>query len=248
MNLALPFPLPLSPTQLADRLGCGDGLALSLVRLPDLRAALACDALTAAQQLTPAELVRYDGYRFEKRRLEWLGGRLAAKQAAAQLLPGSTPAEWQVDNQSDGRPFFHPVPGCRLIPSLSISHSQGLAGAMVNTHPCGLDLQRVSDSVIRIRERFCLEAEVELLHSAGVKPTSEAALLTMLWAAKEALRKGLGGQPLPGFLALHLVRVDRIEGQARIFTMQAAGGLVSEHLVAAWWLEDFAVALTVLNR
>jgi phosphopantetheinyl transferase len=248
MNLVEPFPLPLSAARLASRLGCGKRLALCLVRLPELRAALATGGWAAAQSLSPAELARYDGYTFEKRRLEWLGGRLAAKQAAATLRKGSRPGDWPVENDADGRPFYHPPRESDQVPALSISHSHTLAAALaVAGHPCGFDLQKVSDTVVRVREKFSRLSELELLHAAGIGPDREAALLTLLWAAKEALRKGLGGQPLPGFMAMRLARIEPVADRAWLFALRVEADRAAEHLVAIWWLDDFAAALTVIT-
>ena len=162
------------------------------------------------------------------------------------LHPETGPEDWQVESGPYGRPFYQPLRGCAAGTELSITHSHGLAAAVaVAGHPCGLDLQRVSAVILRIREKFCHDSEAELLVS-GKKPERLAADLTMLWSAKEALRKALGGHPLTGFLAMRLEGLEKIAERAWLLTLvTVSGGNVVEHPVATWWLEDFATALTV---
>jgi phosphopantetheinyl transferase len=234
---------------LAETLGLGVRLALSLVRLADLQAALESGEFVPAERLAPAELDRWAGYRFPKRRLEWLGGRWAAKHAAASLWTETAPGDWQVESEPDGRPFFRQVRRHQPATELSISHSHGLAAALaVAGYPCGLDLQRAAETVLRVREKFCHQSEAELLDCSEKRPETAVESLTMLWAAKEALRKGLGGRHLTGFLTMRLQSLDRIADRAWLFTLAVSGGRESRHPVAVWWLADFAIALTVITE
>jgi phosphopantetheinyl transferase len=149
---------------------------------------------------------------------------------------------------SQACPFLRPAHEGKPGPELSISHSQGLAAALaVADYPCGLDLQRVTDTVLRVREKFCHKSEAELLRCLGKSPESALQSLTMLWTAKEALRKGLGGHPLTGFLAMRLISLDQIGEGAWLFTLALSGARARRHPVATWWLEDFSTALTVIN-
>jgi len=240
--------MPLPSQLLAQKLGLGENLSLTLVRLADLRAALESGGFLPAERLTPAELEQYSGYRFQKRQLEWLGGRWAAKHAAATLRVETGPEDWEVGTGPDGRPFFRPTRWGKPELELSISHSHGLAAALVVAgYPCGLDLQRVTDTVLRVREKFCHESELELLSCLGKNPESALQSLTMLWTAKEALRKGLGGHPLTGFLSMRLTTLDRFGEGAWLFTLALSGASKINHPVATWWHEDFAAALTVIN-
>lgn len=247
MCLSEPFPLPLPPARLAEILGSSPPLALSLVRLAGLQSALAAGDPAPMRHLAPSELARYESYHFAKRRLEWLGGRLAAKQSAATLCPGSSPKSWVVGNRVDGQPFLQPVAGY-AAPTLSISHSHGLAAALaVSGQPCGFDLQQNTDTVVRVREKYCRETEAGLLHRGGLAAEPVTESLTMLWAAKEALRKGLGGHPLTGFLAMELARIQEVADRAWLFTLKIKTARDAEHPVLVWWLGDFAAALTVIN-
>ena len=242
--------LPPLPPALRTDLGLVEAPMLRRVDLALLQALLDTDRLTPGSFLTPTEQATFAGFTFPKRRREWLGGRLAAKGAAlaraGQPLTAGALAGWQVNSGPDGRPGLQLVGGAPPVPKmeLSISHSHGLAAALVVTaRPCGLDLQQVTDTVVRVRERFCTEPEAALLHRVVPEARAEVCL-SLLWAAKEALRKARGGVPLTGFLAMHLVGSERLDQQAWCFRLAVAGA--REYPVVVWLLEDFAGAMSVV--
>jgi len=223
---------------------------LRRVDLLTLQVELAARRLAPAGFLTPAEQATFSGFTFPKRRWEWLGGRLAAKAAALAWaglpLSAAALAEWQVSSAPDGRPGLRRASTIHADPALelSISHSHGVAAALVVAErPCGLDLQKVTDTVIRAQERFCTEAEASVLRGGVGQDSREKVRLTLLWAAKEALRKGRGGVPLTGFLAMQLVGLERVGEQAWRFRLAVSGA--GEYPVVAFLLEDFAGAVSV---
>jgi phosphopantetheinyl transferase len=180
---------------------------LSLALLPF--AGLQRSAATSC--LCPQEIERLADLTLPKRRSEWLGGRIAAKYAclAAIGLPAaSMPAHWRslhVGSEVDGRPVLHNRGEVQLPRmDVSISHSHGVAVAMAaGDGRCGVDLQKIIPSVLRIERRFADQEECTLLAElTGTGP--EMCRLTLLWAAKEALRKMIGTGELPGFMTLKL--------------------------------------------
>lgn len=183
------------------------GAVLTLLPLERLTSSLADhgEAELAARYLLPGEQERYYAFSHARRRLEWLGGRIAAKQAAQQIRPGLSRQDWQIIADRHGRPFFGDGAGNILeIPGISISHSHGLAAALaVESGSCGLDIQKIVPTIHRVRQRFTGPPELALLRRAKEK-LPETAALTIIWAAKEALRKAAGITPLPGFLELGL--------------------------------------------
>ena len=182
---------------------------------PEVRLRLGAVELTALADCTPEavseylsvdELEKWTGLRLNKRRLEWLGGRLSAKEAAAGLLAGATVA-WKtllIRSEEDGRPFVvtegHPV-----IPFISISHSGPMAAALAANLPCGLDIQESGAKIQRVKERFASLAEKDILTASLPRSFSETEWLTMLWAAKEAVRKMVRATPLLGFMEIRLL-------------------------------------------
>jgi len=189
--------------------GLNGPLSLVLLELAGL------EATTAAEYLTPLELERFTLYAHPKRKQEWLGGRITAKRTAMAMAcsgDGNAAPPWlalEIATDPDGRPFIRAVddPG-RKMPDISISHSRGLAAAMAaGEGRCGIDIQKVTPSVIRVRERFAGSAELTILEAlTGDWPA--AARLTLLWAAKEALKKAIGTKRLPGFLGIRLIGYD----------------------------------------
>ncbi|NLZ17239.1 MAG: hypothetical protein GX087_05845 [Desulfobulbaceae bacterium] len=161
----------------------------TLYTLPGFEAALRSQRI-----LHQAELKRLFSFPQGKRRLEWLGGRLAAKFALqCYCFPPAReikfePAKVTISNDSHGRPFLNWVgvsPWCYpQVPFLSITHSGRFAAAMVANTPCGLDLQEIVDKLQRLQTRFASPAEMALGSTYD-----ELIWLGMLWVAKEAVKK-----------------------------------------------------------
>ena len=176
--------------------------------------------------LAPEELATLGRLSLVSRRREWLGGRLAAKHAAALLFaeaefPQGT-RRWQeytILADENGRPFLSL--GSRgtqfSMASISISHSGYFAAAMaVYKGCCGIDIQKITPQVIKVQTRFCSADEERVLREAFPGDTANTAgPLTKLWAAKEALRKAAFAHPLPGFLEMELAEIIRATPQDR---------------------------------
>ncbi len=165
-----------------------------------------CPDAVASRYLSADELGQWSGFSQKKRRTEWLGGRLAAKWAAAELL-GVAEAEWRtlvIKTEEDGRPYLTAATKA-MVPFLSISHSGGLAAALAANLPCGLDIQQPGPKIHTVRQRFARHEETEILKSSLPKSFAETDRLTMLWAAKEAVRKTVRTSPLLGLLETRLV-------------------------------------------
>ncbi|MEK6202238.1 MAG: 4'-phosphopantetheinyl transferase superfamily protein, partial [Desulfobulbaceae bacterium] len=159
---------------------------------------------------------------YEKRHIEWLGGRICAKQAAHHYLLAGDGQENQgslsgraalhlhasnllIMSGASGRPFLDHsgLPEDLPLPHISISHSRRYAVAVAATSHCGIDIQAGSDSLIRVKDRFCSREEEAIL-GQDLKELQESDHLTLLWAAKEAVKKGASLQRMPGFLDLAL--------------------------------------------
>jgi len=219
---------------------------LVLINLAELPRQQTSGDLDPVTYLAPEELTLYRQFKYQKRQQEWLGGRLAAKQAVLRSKghEPNEPAmrEWSICTDEHGRPFFK-YPG-NNPPCLSISHSHGLALAMtVNERGFGLDLQKISAATVRVKEKFCTQTEERIITSLDLPDNDRASGLTLLWAAKEALRKARGGHPLTGFTAMLLTAAVRSNNHCWLFTM----GVKSEkHLIPTFFYEDFAIALCTI--
>ena len=162
-----------------------------------------------------AEQEKLQTLHYEKRHLEWLGGRICAKQASLQYLHGnpSPPPlcapHLQIMTATSGRPFLnsHVLSEGLHMPHISISHSKKYALAVAASTPCGIDIQVTSDALGRVQDRFCSQAEEGIL-SRDLKKLQLPDRLTLLWAAKEAVKKGSQLAHMPGFLDLVLTHIE----------------------------------------
>ena len=172
----------------------------------ELGALTDCTDGVASRYLSADELGRWTGFSLKKRRTEWLGGRMAAKWAAAGLL-GGTETEWQelvIRTEEDGRPYLTAT-NKAIAPFISISHSGPLAAGLAANLPCGLDIQQPGPKIHTVRQRFAHQEEEDILSGSLPKSFAETERLTLLWAAKEAVRKTVRTSPLLGLLETRLV-------------------------------------------
>ncbi len=136
------------------------------------------EGLEAGDALSPDEALRYSTFRMEKRRSEWLAGRLAAKLLLAGGAAGKKLSSFEITADSLGRPSC----GGAL---LSISHSGGwaMAAGKPGSGFLGADLEKTEERhPAWYRDYF---------HSSEL-PKPEPSEATRIWAMKEALLKALG--------------------------------------------------------
>jgi phosphopantetheinyl transferase len=212
--------------------------------------------------LCPTEKSRLAEFSYARRRREWLGGRMAAKYAFLSLVgKGYGPefgrwSAWEVAAGENGRPYIRDAGSLRAaIIDVSISHSHDWAAAMaVNNGHCGVDIQKITPQVLKVKERFMDAAEHGILAQVCGR-RQESSQLTMLWAAKEALKKASGTKKMPGFLDMKLKRAVQQEGgsvDAFVeLTFRLTGGDAvrngdAECAVAAFFHEtEYVIAFTV---
>ena len=113
------------------------------------------------------------------RRLEWLASRYLMSEMLGAKSGALTKDEF-------GKPFLAHLP---LF--ISLSHSHGLAAAIIAKPVCGIDIQklvpkidRIAHRVLRPEELDSLEAETRMEH------------LHVYWGAKESLYKAYGRREL----------------------------------------------------
>lgn len=133
------------------------------------------DELLETLELNPFIIEEISLFSSGKRRLEYLASRCALNHLAGapkfiSYLPSRRP--YIADKSSQ----------------LSITHTGHYAAVITHTdREVGIDIERISDKVARVRGKFL--SETELSH---IDEKSEKTHLTILWAAKEALYKVLG--------------------------------------------------------
>jgi len=162
--------------------------------------------------LHPHERMRLSHFRLAKRQTEFVTGRICAKLAVESYWKSvgvaSQPPLSMVEIGSDptGRPIVS-AEGDRkpLLPEISITHGGEYAAAIAAELPCGIDLQQHKDNLWRVREKYCLPKELQLLE-AFLPNMAPIPRLSLLWTAKEAAKKALSCRQMPGFLELELIQ------------------------------------------
>jgi 4'-phosphopantetheinyl transferase len=144
--------------------------------------------------LVPNLWKEYDSLMNEAIRHRWLASRYAVQQVSQQ-----SPLEL-IKDQS-GRPYL----GVEKKP-LSLSHCEGFVAAIHADVSVGIDVERISSRVQKIKNYFMRDEELNLL---GV----ENEPLILAWSAKESIYKWLGEKHL-GYKSQLCIRSIDFMGQA----------------------------------
>lgn len=158
------------------------------------------DVPTSGDWLHPSEKLVADGYRFPKKRNDWLLGRWTAKNAVKAFLQEAFPqlkySQIEIRAAEDGAPEVF-CDDKKLPVFISLSHSQGI-GLCTITHPgieLGCDLEKVETRSEYFVNDYFTENELALFHKSD-KPDLTA---NLIWSAKEsalkAIRAGLRVDP-----------------------------------------------------
>ncbi|WP_434387402.1 4'-phosphopantetheinyl transferase family protein [Melittangium boletus] len=137
--------------------------------------------------LGPGEREALARCRTDKRRQEFVAGRVAAHRALARLAPGArAEVRAREGTPDEGRPFLWPERGL----ALSLTHSGGLAvAALAPGAPLGVDLEQPVEAGPAFLEEAFAPGEHE--RYAGVC-AGRLEPLTAAWALKEAVLKVWG--------------------------------------------------------
>jgi phosphopantetheinyl transferase len=158
-------------------------------------------ALLARHYLQAGEMIEFDAKaRYPQRQLEWLLGRIAAKDAARAWSARTAsmdladldlhPAAFAIRNDPHGQPVVTAWPAPTPVPHISIAHSHGVAVAIAAGAPVGIDIERVAERDAHWLASFTTEGERRQLAAYG--DLERVDWITRLWCAKEAFGKRLG--------------------------------------------------------
>jgi len=170
----------------------------------------------------------------DQRVMEWLLGRVAAKDAVRLLLRkqgkiGICPADVEIGVDANGRPFVESIRGEKGIqPPLSISHTNGIAIAAAGGSGSGLgiDVELLRHLDTGFDDVAFTEEEKEILR--GITPSGDHEWLLRFWCAKEAAAKALGKGLMGNPRNMTIRAVEQKTGTLRV---DAAGKMMS-HLPA----------------
>ena len=120
----------------------------------------------------------------KKRQADRMLGRVAAKQAVAELT-GLKPDEFEIHNLESGEPVVVALDG-RPVPRISISHRDGEAIAVATpSGRAGIDMEYVEPRNASFAETWFRPSEQKLCQGDARKESR-------VWAVKEAVLKVLG--------------------------------------------------------
>jgi phosphopantetheine--protein transferase-like protein len=191
-----------------------------------------------------------------QRRVEWLLGRIVAKDAVRDLLRRGSqalipPADVVVAAEESGRPMVtEPWPGAwGKAPHVSIAHKAGVAVAAAASSEVfsgvGIDIESITSRDKNFHETAFTKHERELIDAEPENRRNVAA--TRIWCAKEALGKALGAG-LADILA-HVGVVDwEADGGVRVTASLPSRNSVAAVTVRTAIQHDFMIAIVAIPR
>lgn len=208
--------------------------------------------------LSEEEIDKYQTYALPKRKLEYLTGRISAKMSIASFLEKNSklnihpaPSEIRISNLESGRPtFLFENPKLLSHPEdISISHSNQYACAVSSKKFCGVDIQSCNATLARVKDKFCSPAEERYLNSM-FNSLGSLPILSLLWSAKEAVKKNLSIIKMPGFLEIHLkdITIHKENVYKMNFSISENDMLPCKVSVIATIFDDYAIALSSFNQ
>jgi len=138
--------------------------------------------------LHPNEVIYYRSLQFQKRKIDFLLGRFAAKRALEHFLCGCDYSRIEIFSGVFHQPIVRSPSTDRL--SVSISHSNGIAMALAysDAHPMGIDVEVIIPSRITVLASEMTAREKEFLDANREERLN---CYTHAWTAKEAVSKAL---------------------------------------------------------
>lgn len=152
--------------------------------------------------------------RAEKRKRQWLMGRLAAKQAVQSLIERVNGAKLcladiEIGNSENGSPYIRLPGALSMRPKVSISHSDDYAIAVAveqEVAEVGVDVEAIAGRDSSFEEMAFNTQERSLF--AHLQGKERDTMVTRLWCAKEAVTKALQLDLMPGLKALQCESVS----------------------------------------
>jgi len=189
-------------------------------------------------RLTSAERDRMAAFPSEKRRHDWLLGRVAAKAAVRRALrrrgrPAPSWVEIAVGSSEAGAPRVQLPGGEALALALSLSHGHGRAAAWATTPGPrgglpGVDLERIRprpEGTLRFYLHPEERAWVDPLEPGDDAPGPRDVAAVVLWSLKEAAFKALQPPRGLGLLDVALVLSDPWDAPSGRAEVTYRGGL-----------------------
>ncbi len=163
----------------------------------------------AESLLTTSEKNQIGSRGNQKRQSDRTLGRVAAKQAVAELT-GLNPEEFEIQNLESGEPVVVALDG-GPVPKISISHRDGEAIAVATpTGRAGIDMERVESREISFSDTWFRPSEQKLCQG-------DARQESRVWAVKEAVLKVLGTGMRLDPREVEVLRMDQGHAEVRLW-------------------------------
>ena len=147
----------------------------------------------ASSVLNDDEFQIFKRFKIKKRKVEWLSGRVAAKQAfacyTASLHNTNEISKTSILNNQERAPYIVNYPELHI----SISHSHEYAVAVIAPFKIGIDIEKIEPRPDALAQFFCSQEERAMLEKESMRRYE---WMTFFWSRKEAVSKflQLGGK------------------------------------------------------
>ena len=186
--------------------------------------------LQAHEVLSQYELGKYDSFKVESGKIEYLLGRYSAKQAYFNLVDKDIDyCKIDIRNGTFDQPYF--VGDADF--DVSISHSQNMGGAIVfdRAFPMGFDLEVIDYAKVKTIQLSVSDEELKQLDG-------DERNITAIWCMKEALSKAIRtGLTVP----LDLLKINDIKRNGNFF--QCCFKNFSQYKAIAEVAENYAMSI-----
>jgi len=153
------------------------------------------------------------------------------QQMITMLLHKQLHPRLELNYASSGKPYINDAI------HVSISHSGEFVTLMSSEIACGIDIEKISAKVIRIRHKFLNDTELSR------EETHDSVVLTKYWSAKEAMYKVHGSEH--AFLRNNIFVEDStsdvwklVYQENQVLARRVVKFQVTNNMVLAWTEED----------
>ncbi len=136
--------------------------------------------------LTVKEAQIFNSLKINKRKIDWLAGRLAAKEALMSHFNIEYIPYFSILNNIDRSPY---IEGNTHL-TLSISHSSDLAIALISKNNIGIDVEKIVDHNRLLLKYYFTNTETHQIKKRNYKVDVDESI-TKYWTRKEAVSKYL---------------------------------------------------------
>lgn len=128
----------------------------------------------------------YFSFKINKRKVDWLAGRIATKKAFLNFYNNFSVNEITILNREDRSPYIVEFPSIYV----TISHTEDIAIALISTNKLGVDIEKISPINMAISKYFFSKNELDKIQNM-LSNEEKLKLLYKYWTRKEAIAKYL---------------------------------------------------------